>query len=289
MSAARKSMLLMVAFVGLWAAVEALASTVLAPYSPYQVVWTRYAVHLAFMVAVWGWREPASLWRTQRPWFQSARSMLMLGMPASWALATQSGVASGTLMAIFWLSPLLILAFGRIFLGERAAASVWLVSGIACIGAMLLTRPGPLPSPLLLVFPLGMAVTFSLYVVMTRSLRGETSRTNLFYTALGVFVVLTPWMPHVWLTPSPHDLAVLIGVGLLGYLTLLALDRFAAAAPVSVAAPLAYLQLAFALAFAAGMGSRGLGISAAAGLLLIVGAAVCIWARAPRQTVREAV
>jgi drug/metabolite transporter (DMT)-like permease len=215
--------------------------------------------------------------------------MLMLGMPASWALAMQSGVSTGTLMATFWLSPLLILAFGRLFLGERAAPTVWLASGVGCAGALLLTHPGPLPSPILLVLPLAMAVCFSLYVVMTRSLRSETTRANLFYTAFGVFVVLTPLMPHVWLAPSPHDLAVLIGVGLLGYLTLFALDRLAAAAPVSVAAPLAYLQLAFALVIAVGMGSHGLPMSAAAGLLLIVGAAVCLWARAPHHTVREAV
>ena len=154
MTGARRSMLLMVAFVALWAALEALAAKVGAHYSPYQVVWTRYAVHLLFMLALWGWREPATLWRTRRPGFQLTRSMLMLGMPASWVFAMNAGVASGTLMSIFWLSPLLILAFARIFLGERAPASLWLICGIACVGALMLTLPGSLPSAPLLVFPL---------------------------------------------------------------------------------------------------------------------------------------
>jgi drug/metabolite transporter (DMT)-like permease len=288
MNAARRSMLAMVAFVALWAALDAVASRLHGHYSPYQVVWTRYAVHLAFMVAVWGWRDPASLWRTRRPVFQWSRSMLMLGMPASWAIAMSAGVASGTLMSIFWLSPLLILALARAFLGERASASVWLICGVACAGALMLTVPGPLPSPSLLVFPLGMALTFSLYVVMTRSLRSETSRANLFYTALGVFVVLTPWMPHVWVAPSAHDMVVFTGVGLLGYLGLFALDYFAAAAPVSVAAPLAYLQLVFALVIAWGLGSQRPAPGTLVGQLLIASAALCVWARTPRLSVQEA-
>lgn len=288
MNGPRLSMLLAIAYVALWAVIEALAAKVLSRYSPYEVVWWRYAVHLGFMVAVWGWREPASLWRTKRPAFQLSRSMLMLGMPASWVMALQSGVNAGTLMSIFWLSPLLILAFAWIFLRERAPALVWLSCGVACVGAMLLTVPGPIPPPSLLVFPIGMAATFSLYVVMTRSLRSETTRANLFFTALGVFVVLTPVMPRVWVTPSLHDIGVFTGVGLLGYLALFALDRFAAAAPVSVAAPLVYLQLVFTVAIGWLLSGHRVTVWTLVGLLLITVAASFVWARAPRLNVREA-
>jgi drug/metabolite transporter (DMT)-like permease len=134
-----------------------------------------------------------------------------------------------------------------------------------------------------------MAVTFSLYVVMTRSLRSETTRANLFYTALGVFVVLTPFMPRIWSTPSLHDMMVLGGVGLLGYLALYALDRLAAAAPVSVAAPLGYLQLAFAVVIAWSFGNHRHASLTLVGLLLIAGTALYVWARAPRLIVEEAV
>ena len=101
-----------------------------------------------------------------------------------------------------------------------------------------------------------MAVTFSLYVVMTRSLRSETTRANLFYTALGVFLMLSPAMPSLWIMPTLPHFAAIVGVGLLGLATLYALDRLAAAAPVSVSAPFAYLQIAVTagLAVAAGIG-----------------------------------
>ena len=134
-----------------------------------------------------------------------------------------------------------------------------------------------------------MALSFSLYVVMTRSLRSEGTRTNLFYTALGVFVLLSPLMPGVWIAPPLHDLAVMTGVGLLGWLGLWALDRLAAAAPVSVAAPLACLQLPFALALAGAWHGVRVPSAALAGLVLIAGVACFLLARPPRLTVLEPV
>ena len=93
MSPRRRAMLLMLGFVTLWALIEAMAAHVLRRYSPYQVVWTRYAVHLLLMLLVWGWRQPATLWRTGRPVFQLARSLLMLGMPASWIIGSSKPAA----------------------------------------------------------------------------------------------------------------------------------------------------------------------------------------------------
>jgi hypothetical protein len=69
------------------------------------------------------------------------------------------------------------------------------------------------------------AASFSLYVVMTRMLRGESLRANLFYTALGVFAVLSLFMPTVWVTPTSHDARVMVLIGALGLVALLALDR----------------------------------------------------------------
>lgn len=288
MSPERRGMLLMALFVALWAAVEALAAEVLLRYSPYQVVWTRYVVHLAFMAAVWGWQDPGSLWRTRRPAFQIFRSMMMLGMPASWIVAMHLGVESGTLMFIFWASPLLILAFARFFLKERATLPLWGAALAAWAGAGILTGPSRPESLSMLAYPVAMAVTFSLYVVMTRSLRGETPRANLFHSALWVALLLTPAMPGLWITPSLPELLAMIGVGLLGFAALFALDRMAAAAPVSVSAPVGYLQLVFTISIAVLLGHGNGGERAAAGGLIIGAAVLYVWAHKPGLLLRNA-
>ncbi len=240
-------MILMALAVTLWAALEALAATMVRRYSPYQVVWTRYAVHLGFMIAVWGWREPAKLWRTRRPVFQIARSFLMLGMPVSYVLARRLGVHSSELMSIFWLSPLLIIVIAAALLKEHVSAAQWLAAALGFAGVVFMLEPGALPAWPLWLAPFMMGLTFAAYVAMTRSLRSETTCANLFYTALGVFVLLSPFMPGVWVKPTLSDLAILIAVGLIGWVGLFVLDRMAAVAPVSVSAQFAFVQVPIAL------------------------------------------
>ena len=52
MSAGRRAMVYMAGFAFFWAVVEALAAGILRDYSPYQVVFTRYVVHMLLMLAV---------------------------------------------------------------------------------------------------------------------------------------------------------------------------------------------------------------------------------------------
>ena len=243
MTVNRRAMAWMVAFGALWATVEVVAAPLLRHHSPYQVVWMRYAVHLLLMVAIWSWRDPRGLWRTRRPTYQLARSMLMLGMPASWAIAMNAGVPADTQMGLFWLSPLLVLPLAGWMLGERIGPRTWLVAAVACAGSLLVHPVHGVAHAWLLVLPLVMALCLALYVVMTRSLRTETTRANLFYTALGVFAALTPAMPFVWTAPTLAELGLMGVVGGLGLLTLLALDRCAGLAPLGVSAPLLYAQL----------------------------------------------
>ncbi len=283
MSAQRRSMWLMLAFVTLWTLVELVAASLLAKYTAYQIVWTRYAVHLLLMLALWGWREPATLVRTRRPGLQLTRSFLMLVMPVSWVLGTQAGVPIGTTMAVFWLSPLMILGVAMLALGERASPLTWAVSVLATIGGVLFFAPEPLPAPWLLVAPLAMGLSFALYVVMTRSLRSEPLRANLFYTAFGVFALLTPLQPFVWIAPTPGDLARLFAVGMLGYLTLWALDRMAAAAPVSVAAPLCFLQLTLTVVLAFVLGHLPVDARSMTALIFVSMPLIVFWARTPRR------
>ncbi len=277
MSTDRRAALLAVAFAALWAAVESIAHLVLNRYSPFQVVWIRYAVHLLLMLAIWGWRQPASLWATRRPVYQFGRSLLMLVMPGSWALAMAWGAGPSQVMAVFWTAPILILALARWLLGERPSRAVVGCAVLGLAGAWLSYRPGRLAGGALVMSAL-MALSFALYVVLTRPLRSETTRANLFYSALGVFLLLTPVVPRIWHRVPLHDLAILTAIGVLGYLALWCIDRFAALAPVSLTAPLLFLQAAFMTLGALG---GGVGRGALAGMVLIAVVALAAWRLPP--------
>lgn len=240
----RRAMLLLALFALAWAWVEGVFGARLQlHYALMQVVWCRYAVHLACLVLLVGWRGPSRLWRTRRVGFQLARSLLMLVMPASFALALAAGDRPGTVWAMFWVSPLLILVFARRWFGERVPRWLWAValigSGVAAVMAEP-SLPGSLAGALL---PIVMALSFSLYVVMTRSLRDEPVQANLFFTAFGVFALLSPLMPFVWVMPNLHDAMLLAGIGIVGLLALWALDRACERAPVAQVAPTLHVHL----------------------------------------------
>ncbi len=245
---ARWSVGLVILFAAAWAVLEvALGSKLGGGVDLLQVVWCRYAVHVGLLLAVWGWRKPGVLWRTRRPVFQLARSLLMFVMPYAFILSLAAGASVDTVWAAFWISPLLILAFAFIGLRERIAPATWLLPIVGLAASFVILRPALPSSGAAWVFPLLMALSFSLYVVMTRSLRHETVQSNLFYTAFGVLLVLSPIMPWVWKPLSAHDALVLFGIGAVGLLALAALDRAMALAPVSASAPALHLQLVFVL------------------------------------------
>jgi drug/metabolite transporter (DMT)-like permease len=213
------------------------------PYPLMQVVWCRYAAHLALLVLLFAWSNPQRLWRTTRRGFHLARSLLMLVMPLSFVGALQGGMPAGSVWAVFWIAPLLAMLLARAFLDERAPTGCWVACTVGALAAaaMMAVRTPPQPAQLLLA--LVMAISFAVYVVMTRMLHGETLLANLFYTAVGVFAVLTAFMPGQWVMPTWHDAGLLALIGVVGLLTLLTLDRAVAHAPVITVIPAIYLHL----------------------------------------------
>lgn len=246
MTATQRSIGLMLGFVLLWTIVEGVAADLLARYSPYQVVWMRYLVHLVCMIVIVAPRSPRRLVATRRPVYQLARSMMMVIMPASWIVGMQAGFG-GAVLAAFWLSPLLVLAFSVVMFREAAHPLAWVAAVVGGIAAAPLFAGGSMPSGAEWLAVAGMALSFSLYVVMTRSLRSEPLEANLFYTAFGVFVVLTPVMPGLWQMPPLADLPAFAAVGGFGLIALWMLDRAAAAAPLGPATPLILAQIPFSL------------------------------------------
>lgn len=245
----RRAMALFAAFALLWALVEEVLGGLLQQAYPLmQIVWCRYAAHLLLLIAICIWRQPQRLWRTGRLSFHLLRSMCMLIMPLSFVAALYAAGPAHMIWALFWVAPLMALAIAWRWMPEptqRAlSAHAWWTSAACTLAAALVYWPRQ--SPPAGVWPLAalaMALSFAAYVVMTRSLRTEAAQANLFYTALGVFVVLTPFMPSIWMMPTAHDAAVLFGIGAIGLAGLYTLDRAAAAAPLSLSVPGLYVYL----------------------------------------------
>ena len=245
----RLAMALMVGFAAAWVLAEEIVGRRLQGHYPLmQIVWCRYAVHLLALLLLFGWRDPARLWRTQRPVFHLLRSLCMLVMPLSFALALYAQLRPTSVWAVFWLAPLGALLLARWVLREPVAPAVWVATAVATLATLVALTPGRDVASARALLPLLMALSFAVYLAMTRRLTGEAVRANLFYTALGVFLALTPVMPAIWVMPSARDALVLAGIGLIGLLGLWLLDRAVALAPLQASSPFVLSHLLGVLA-----------------------------------------
>lgn len=277
-SAARQAFVLLCVFGAGWAIVEDVFGRGLEqPYNLLQIVWMRYAVHLLIVAAVFGWRKPAAIWQTRRPVFHIVRSLLMLLMPLSFVLALMRGSSPAFTWAVFWVAPAMIMFIAAVAQNARPPLWTWMAAGAGWVGAALVFDL-PMPKSLLEFGPpLLMAFSFAAYVAMTRSLRHEAVAANMFYTAIGVFAVLTAYVPGVWIWPGWHDLAMFAGIGGVGFVSLLALDRAAARSSVADTAPAFYFQVPCIVAVGLAQAHYPAGWATLAGCGLIAAGLLVAW------------
>ena len=253
--------------------------TAMAPASIDQVVWTRYAIHLLAMLAVFGPRRWNMLIATRKLPLQIIRSLLMLGLPLAFVAGIQRiGVAE--LMTVFWLFPLMSTALDR---RTRRSWRQWTAAAVGFAGILLLEAPREPLMRLAAVLPFVMGLCFALYQRLTENLTGERDVTNVFHSALWVFLALTLRMPFVWQTPTVSGWLALSAIGLCSPLLLYLLDLVARRDGLSRVAPVMYLQLVFAVGLAMTFARERPHARAIAGSLLILVAATMASPRPARE------
>jgi len=138
-------------------------------------------------------------------------------------------------------------------------------------------------------------LTFVLLWAVIEAMAAQVAQHDLFeqvmWTCAATHLAFTTFMSSVWATPLPDGMLSMLGVGVFGCAALRMVGRMAMAAPVSAYSRLAYLQIALTVSIAVVTGTEHeLSIRRTAlGLLLVAGAAFCVWVREPRLQLRDAV
>jgi len=223
----------------LWAVVEMIAAT-LDRYSALEIVWVRYGTHILFMLAAFAPRYGLILVRTRRPGIQVFRGIMMIGMTV-FAMIGFRALRAADVWAVINFSPLFVMLLSILVLREPALLRRWVTVFVAFAGMLIVSRPGSGELGPAFLLPLASAFCFGLYQIMTRILRTESRLTNLFYTAIVVFLPLTLLQPKIWIMPTLKDGLLMVTMGLVGFILLWALDFAYQLAPASVLAPYAFL------------------------------------------------
>lgn len=211
-----------------------------------EIAWIRYATFACIVVPMVVPTGGRALLRAKRPGLQVLRS---LGVIGSTLFFTQGlrylPVAEST--AIYFISPILIMALSILFLGETVGWRRWLAALVGLSGVLVVIRPGTDAFQATALLPLLGATSWAAGAVVTRKMSGnDHPLTTLVYSAVLGCLGLIVLLPFHWVTPTGVEIGLGILMGLFfsigQWLVVLAYRHGNA----SVIAPFSYVQLIWA-------------------------------------------
>lgn len=280
----RIGIVLMLCGTALFGCGESVVKLLTRHYDTMQIVWGRYVFHAIVFLAIFARTGIVAQMRTARPWLQLSRSAILLTGTLLFFGALRY-LALADAVAINFFAPLLVTAFSIPMLKEQVGIRRWIAILVGFAGVMTIVRPGLGVMHWAAILPLGTAVCYALYQVLTRMAgRTDHARTSLFWSAAVGTVVMSLIVPFGWTTPDALGWAMMAATGCLfglgHYLLIKGLER----APASVLSPFIYSQLIWAttLGFLV-FGDFPDGFSIL-GALIVTGSGLYVWHRETRRT-----
>ena len=211
-----------------------------------ELVWGRYLFNFLWFAPLLTRMPARRLLATSRLRVQLLRSVLLVGSTFCFWLAL-SFLPLAEAVTIGFVSPLLVTILSIPILGERVGIYRWSAVIVGLVGVLIVVRPAAGVFHWAVVLPLGTALCYALYQILTRIVsRSDDALTSLFYGALGGVVLTSIAVPFVWVAPTWQQWLWLAWLGLLGSIGHFILIRAFSAAPASVLAPFNYSGLIWA-------------------------------------------
>lgn len=215
----------------------------------------RQALALPFLL-FWLWRFASfHTLRTQRIGSHARRTMMGLcGMACNFLAMILLPMAEATTINLS--VPIFAVIFAALLLGERPGWQRWSAVALGFLGVVIVLDPGAaFAGGFTGAHGLGTAIAISgavmtaLISIAVRDLgRTESSATIVFYFSLLSMVPLGLALPFVYTPHSAEQWLMLMGLGLLGAVAQMSLTGSLRLAPVSVALPMDYSALLWAIA-----------------------------------------
>ncbi|WP_300588601.1 DMT family transporter [Marivita sp.] len=276
-----RAILLMIAAIFCFSIMDATVKALAPNVGVLPTLWARYAGQM-LLVFVLVLPRLKTVVRTKYPGFQFFRSLLLMSATACFFTGL-SLIPLSDAAALMSTNPMLITLGAAIFLGEKLG--VRRIGGIvaAMIGALIIIRPGTDVFSAAALFPLGAAVCYSAYALLTRRVGAdEDVWTSLFYTGFVGTVLLSILVPFQWQTPSAADVGLMVIVAIAGTTGQLALIRAFTKGEAAMLAPYSYIGLAFAAFWGVIFFSEIPDFWTVVGSLVIAAAGLYVWHRETR-------
>lgn len=238
----------MVAAVGMFTLMDAVAKYLAHWYPAPGIVWARYVSNLAVLLVWFAARGELHRLRTARPGIQLARGLLLAGATLFY-FTSLAVLPLADAAAIAFVMPLFVAALAVPILQERLDRARVMAIAAGLAGALIIVRPGSATFTLFALLPMAMALCNALYQILTRKVAGvEHPLTSLIWGAIVGAVLMSAVVPFAWKTPDQVLHWALLGVlGVLASIGHYLLIRAYDDAPATLLAPYTYSGLVWAM------------------------------------------
>lgn len=211
-----------------------------------QIVWARFAFHIAWLLPILLWRfRPRDL-LPRHPALQVLRGGFLLGATLCFFTAIRVMPIADAL-ALLFISPMICTLLSPWVLGEHVGPWRWAAVAAGFAGALVVIRPGFGVFQWMSLLALAAGALHGGYLVTTRRLSGSTRpMVTLLFTALVGLVAMSVALPMVWTPPATGDWLLMILMGLFAagghFLIIRSFDQ----APAPIVAPIGYFEIVVA-------------------------------------------
>lgn len=272
-------------------------------YALHQIVLIRSLVGLAILlVVIVPFQGGLSALRTQRLGMHLLRGCCVVFANTTFFLGL-AVLPLADAMAVFFVAPLLITAFGALLLGETIGPRRQAAVGVGMLGVLVMIRPGADGFNLALLLPLVAAVAYALLHVLTRKIGNTESAVTMSIFIQITFILVSStvglllghgrwadsggemlqFLLRPWHMPALGDWPVLILIG-----TSIAFGGFFISqayrlSEASLLAPLEYAAMPMAVVFGVVLFDEWPSATTWVGITLIIGSGLFVFWREARS------
>jgi drug/metabolite transporter (DMT)-like permease len=176
-------------------------------------------------------------------WLQILRTLVIVAEIGLFILSVRT-LPLADAHAIIAVSPLIVTALSVLLLHEQVGLRRWAAVVVGFIGILIILRPSFQAVDIGMLYALGTAVLFALYMVLTRivSLKDSAGTSMIYMGVVGV-IATGVLAPFYWRAPDLQSWGLLLGLGVLSTIAHLFLLKALSMTQASVLQPFNYTLL----------------------------------------------
>lgn len=256
---------------------DALGKYLVATYAVGQLLWLRACAALLVLSPLI-WRQRQQFFQIERPWLQAVRIMLSTLEVAAFFLATVY-LPLADVTTYYLACPIFVTALSALVLREQVGWRRWTAILVGFGGVLIALRPSAQTISWPAMIALGGSLSFSLLMLITRSLRNTPDIVMATLQFAGTFLLGALMSPFGWVTPDAASLAMFAAASCISVTALICVNRSLKLAPASVVVPYQYSMIVWAVMFGIVVFGDVPQPATIAGAAIIIGAGLYIFLR----------